>query len=60
MKVNAEHRENCWNNLIVPMTTAWLETTGAKVIKLPEIGQPAAEPLLNGEGSETMHATPKE
>ena len=39
------------------MTTAWLETTGAKVKKLWEIGQSAAEPLLNEEGSETMHAT---
>jgi hypothetical protein len=40
-----ENRGNCWNTLIVPMTTAWLETTGAKVIKLWEIGQSAAEPL---------------
>ena len=41
------------------MTTAWLETTNAKntkVIKLWEIGQSAAEPLLNEEGSETMHS----
>jgi hypothetical protein len=37
--------ENCWNNLRVPMTTAWLETTSAKVIKLWEIGQSASEPL---------------
>ena len=37
--------ENCWNNLIVPTTTAWLETTNAKVIKLSEIGQSAAETL---------------
>jgi hypothetical protein len=44
---------NCWNNLIGPMTTAWLETTGAKVIKLSELGQSAAEPFSNGEGSET-------
>lgn len=47
--------ENCWNNLIVPMTTTWLETANVKVIKLWEIGQSAAKPLLNGEGSETMH-----
>ncbi len=40
-----ENQENCWNNLIVPMTTAWLEMTGAKVKKLSEIGQSAAEPL---------------
>lgn len=48
-----ENRGNCWNTLIVPMTTAWLETTSAKVIKLWEIGQSASEPLLNEEGSET-------
>ena len=33
-----ENCGNCWKALIVPMTTAWLETTGAKVIKLWEIG----------------------
>lgn len=54
-KSGIENIENCWNTLIVPMTTAWLETTSAKVIKIWEIGQSAAEPLLNGEGSETMH-----
>lgn len=55
-----ENFENCWNTLIAPMTTAWLETMGAKVIKLWEIGQSAAE-LGSGntqEGSETMHETP--
>ena len=40
-----ENCGNCWKILIVPMTTAWLETTSAKVIKLWEIGQSAAEPL---------------
>ena len=60
MKVDAEHHENCWDNLIAPMTTAWLETAGVKVIKISEIGQSAAEPLSNGEGSETMHVIPKE
>lgn len=40
---NNGNAENCWNNLIVPMTTAWLETTSAKVQKLWEIGQSAAE-----------------
>jgi hypothetical protein len=57
-----ENIENCWNNLRVPMTTAWLETTSAKVIKLWEIGQSAAEPLKEqsyGEGSETMYDTPE-
>lgn len=60
-KSNIENFENCWNNLRVPMTTAWLEMTSAKVIKLWEIGQSAAEPLKeksNEEGSETKHETP--
>ena len=56
-KSGNENFENCWNTLIVPITTAWLETTSAKVIKIWEIGQSAAEPLLNEEGSETMHET---
>jgi hypothetical protein len=33
-----ENSENCWEALIVPMTTAWLATTSAKVQKLSEIG----------------------
>lgn len=33
-----ENCGNCWKALIVPMTTAWLETTSAKVIKIWEIG----------------------
>lgn len=57
-KSKSENFENCWKNLIVPITTAWLETTGAKVIKIWGIGQSAAEPLLTAEGSETMHETP--
>lgn len=59
-KSRNENFENCWNTLIVPMTTVWLETTSTKVIKLWEIGQPAAEPLTEQsyeEGSETMHET---
>lgn len=52
-KSGNENLVNCWNNLIGPMTTAWLETTSAKVIKLSELGQSAAEPFSNGEGSET-------
>lgn len=49
---------NCWNNLIAPITTTWLETTNVKVIKLWEISRSAAE-LLNSnreheEGSETQ------
>lgn len=57
-KSSIENFENCWEALIAPMTTAWLETAGAKVEKLWEIGQSAAEPLMSrgdGEGSETMH-----
>jgi hypothetical protein len=44
-KGNIENFENCWKDLIVPMTTTWLETASVKVIKLWEIGQSAAEPL---------------
>jgi hypothetical protein len=44
-KSGSEQNENCWNTLIAPMTTTWLETAGVKVIKLWEIGQSAAEPL---------------
>jgi len=46
-KANYENLENCWNNLRVPITTTWLETTSVKVIKLWEIGQSASEPLNN-------------
>lgn len=51
-----DNQGNCWDTLRVPMTTAWLEMTGAKVIKLSEIGQSAAESLKEksyAEGSET-------
>ena len=44
-KSSSEQNENCWDTLIAPMTTTWLETAGVKVIKLWEIGQSAAEPL---------------
>lgn len=57
-KSKNENFENCWNNLIAHLTTTWLETSGVIVIKLSEIGQPAAELLMdntNEEGSETMH-----
>lgn len=53
---NNGNTENCWETLIVPITTTWLETANVKVIKIWEIGQSAAEPLLNEEGSETMHS----
>jgi hypothetical protein len=58
-KGNIENLENCWKDLIAPMTTAWLETASAKVIKLWEIGQSAAEPCESEEGSETMHEAAK-
>lgn len=48
-KSNIENFENCWNTLIVPMTTTWLETANVKVIKLWEIGQSAAETLPSTE-----------
>lgn len=47
-----QHSVNCWNILRVNQTTAWLETTGAKVIKLIELDnqQPS---ICKDEGSET-------
>lgn len=56
-KSGVVNSENCWNTLIAPMTTAWLETTSAKVKKLWEIGQSAGE-RRTGEASETRHGTP--
>jgi hypothetical protein len=55
-KSSNDNLGNCWNSLIGPMTTVWLETTGTKVTKLWDIGQSAAERLNSqekGEGSET-------
>lgn len=37
-KSKNENSENCWEALIVPMTTTWLETASVTVIKLWEIG----------------------
>lgn len=48
---------NCWDALRVNQTTAWLEMTNAKVIKLIELGNQQPSPL-NGEGSETRHGIP--
>jgi len=53
-KSGNDNLRNCWDNLITPMTTTWLEITGVKVIKLSDFGQSAAEPLSTGEGSETQ------
>lgn len=62
-KDNNSNLENCWNNLRGQLTTAWLETMSANVIKIVDIGQSAAEPLQENfiymfnveEGSETMY-----
>ena len=62
MKNNSSNLENCWNILRDQLTTAYLETKSANVIKITDIGQSAAEPLneeniyifdLHEEGSET-------
>ncbi len=58
-KSSVVNDENCWNILRAELTTAYLEMSGAKVIKIIPIGQSAAEPLLNAEGSETLHVEPK-
>ena len=67
-KDNNSNLENCWNSLRDQLTTAYLETNSANVIKITDIGQSAAEPLnreyiyifdLQEEGSETMYQVPK-
>lgn len=66
-KDNSSNLENCWNTLRGQLTTAYLETKGANVIKITDIGQSAAEPLNEEyiyvfdieEGSETMYQAPK-
>jgi hypothetical protein len=47
---------NCWNLFRVNQTTAWLETTNAKVKKLIELDNQQSS-TLNGEDSETKHGT---
>ena len=66
-KGNNSNLENCWNILRGQLTTAYLETRSANVIKITDIGQSAAEPLneeyiyvfSQEEGSETMYQAPK-
>ena len=66
-KDNSSNLENCWNILRGQLTTAYLETKSANVIKIIDIGQSAAEPLNEEyiyifnteEGSETMYQAPK-
>lgn len=45
-KSQHENPENCWNILIVPLTTAWLETAGANVIKLWELDNQQPNPYV--------------
>lgn len=60
-KSGNENLGNCWNNLIIPITTTWLEMTNVKVLKIWEIGQSAAESLPSikdqAKGSETTLQT---
>lgn len=68
LKDNSSNLENCWDTLRDQLTTAYLETKSANVIKITDIGQSAAKPLneeniyifdLHEEGSETMCQAPK-
>lgn len=56
-KSQNENLVNCWDNLRVAQTTAWLEMTNAKVKKLSELVNQQPSPL-KGEGSETKDETP--
>ena len=66
-KDNSSNLENCWNILRGQLTTAYLETRSANVIRITDIGQSASEPLneeyiyifSQEEGSETMYQAPK-
>lgn len=55
-KSQGENSVNCWDSLRVDQTKAWLEMTGAKVIKLIELVNQQPSPL-KGEGSETKDGT---
>lgn len=62
LKNHSSNSENCWDTLRDRLTTAWLETTSANVIRIDDIGQSAAEPLSPKgyeEGSEAMHGGSK-
>lgn len=52
----SENPVNCWDSLRIAQTKAWLEMTGANVIKLSELANQQPSPL-NGEGSETKDGT---
>ena len=68
LKNNSSNLENCWDILRDQLTTAYLETNSANVVKITDIGQSAAEPLNENfiyifsqeEGSETMYQASKE
>lgn len=45
LKNAEENLENCWDTLRDQITTAFLETESANVLKISDIGQSAAEPL---------------
>lgn len=45
LKDNSSNLENCWNILRDQLTTAYLETKSANVIKITDIGQSAAKHL---------------
>lgn len=64
LKDDSCNLENCWDTVRDQITTAYLETESANVVKISDIRQSAAEPLnkekiyifeLQEEGSETMH-----
>lgn len=56
LKSHSSNDENCWKPIRDHITTAWLETASANVIKICDIWQSAAELLSSfeyEEGSET-------
>ena len=66
LKGHSSNGENCWDTVRDQITTAWLETAGANVIKISDIWQSASESLrlkeylINYEkGSETVYTIPK-
>ena len=59
LKNHSSNPENCWDTLRDHLTKTWLEIAGVNVLKINDIGQSAAEPHKNGEGSETMYWIPE-
>jgi hypothetical protein len=56
-KSQNENSVNCWNSVIVFHTTAWLEMTGAKVIKMEEFANQQPSIVIQDKGSETRDGT---